>query len=375
MLPVRSLSRHTRKVAAVTVAVTLGACGRSAPPADTPASVSGSDGQVTIPQSSPLRSALSFDTARTVAVSDVVLATASVESEPERTVKLYPPMAGRVVALHVQLGDAVTRGQPLITLDSPDFTSAQADYAHAVTALHQATNNLARERDLAKYGIAATRDVEQAETDFSQADGDYHRAASHLTLLGIDTRMALKDQALVLRSPIAGRVTDLSVGVGEFHNDPTVPVMTVADLGSVWLTANVAEKDVHIVKVGDRAAAVLSAYPTDTVHGIVSMVSDVVDTATRMTKVRVTLKNPGERLKPGMYATVTFAARAEPRVVVPATSLLQVRDSNYVFVETQPWTLVRRPVVIGRMVGSGIIVRDGLSSGQRIVSRQVVLLQ
>lgn len=374
-----NIGRRGRRAAAPLalglVGVALGACRRAAPAANTPALITGSNGQVVIPAGSPLRSALSFDTARTVPMSDVVTATASVETVPELTVHLYPPMAGRVVALHAQLGDEVQRGAPLVTLDAPDFTSAQADLAHAVTAYHQAKNNLAREHDLAAYGIAAQRDVDQAETDYSQAEGDLHRAVAHLTLLGIDTSTALTDQALVIRSPITGRVTDLSVGVGEFHNDPTVPIMTVADLATVWLTANVAEKDVHAVRVGDRAVAVLAAYPTDTVHGIVAQVGAVVDTATRMIKVRVTLPNPGGRLKPGMYATVTFSGRPVPTVVVPATSLLQIRDSNFVYVETTPWTLERRPVVLGRLVNGRAIVREGLRSGQRVVSHQVVLLQ
>jgi cobalt-zinc-cadmium efflux system membrane fusion protein len=353
----------------------LAACGRRQPAADTPAAITNSSGQVVIPEGSPLRGALSFDTSRTVPLSDVVTATASVESDPARTVKLFPPMAGRVVALHVQAGDAVRRGQPLITLDAPDFTSAQADLSHAEAAYRQAKNNRAREHDLATYGIAAQRDVEQAETDFAQAQGDLQRAAARLTLLGIDTAAALRDTALVIRSPISGRVIALSVGVGEFHNDPTVPVMTVADLGTVWLTANVAEKDVHVVHQGDGAAAVLSAYPNDTVHGTVARVGAVVDTATRMTQVRVVLANPGERLKPGMYATVTFSGRPAPHIVVPATSLIQIRDSSYVFVETKPWTLERRPVVLGRLVNGRAVVLNGLTRGERIVARQVVLLQ
>ena len=360
---------------AVALAVVMGACGKAAPAADTPASVTGSNGQITIPDGSPLRSALSFDTARTVTLSDVVTATAAVESDPARTVKLFPPMAGRVVALNVHLGDPVRKGEPLVTLDSPDFTSAQADYAHALTAYRQAKNNLTRERDLAQYGIAAQRDVEQAETDFSQADGDRQRAASRLTVLGLDTSVVLKDQALVIRSPIEGRIIDLSVGSGEFHNDPTVPVMTIADLGTVWLSANVPEKDLHGIQAGDRAVAIVSAYPEDTIRGVVAMVGAVVDTATRMTKVRVTVPNPRGRLKPGMYATITFAARPRPRVVVPATSLLQVSDSDYVFVEVRPWTLERRAVVVGHLDGNRAIVRDGVSGGQRIVASQVVLLQ
>jgi cobalt-zinc-cadmium efflux system membrane fusion protein len=372
MSRVRRMIQGTLGVATVAAVV---ACRQDAPAADNPAKVTQANGTVVIPEHSPLRSSLLFDTSRTAQVSDVVLATAGVESDPARTVKLFPPMAGRVVAIHVRLGDAVRKGEPLVTLDSPDFTSAQADYSHALIAYRQAKNNLARQQDLAKYGIAAQRDVEQAETDYSQADGDQRRAASRLTLLGIDSAQALRDQALIIRSPIAGRVTDLSVGVGEFHNDPTVAVMTVADLATVWLTANVPEKDLHGITVGDRAAAVLSAYPTDTVRGTVSAVGAVVDTGTRMTKVRVTLANPGERFKPGMYAIVTFSGRPKPTVVVPATSLLQVRDSSYVFVETKPWTLERRPVVVGPLQNGRAVVRAGLSGGQRIVAREVVLLQ
>jgi cobalt-zinc-cadmium efflux system membrane fusion protein len=359
----------------VVLAVALGGCRKAAPAADVPASVTGSNGQITIPDGSPLRSALSFDTARTVTLSDVVTATAAVESDPSRTVKLFPPMAGRVVALGVRLGDPVHKGEVLVTLDSPDFTAAQADYAHALAAYRQAKSNLARERDLAQYGIAAQRDVEQAETDFSQADGDRARAAARLSVLGIDTSVVLHDQALVLRSPIEGRIIDLSVGAGEYHNDPTVPVMTIADLGTVWLSANVPEKDLHGIRSGDRATAVVSAYPEDTIRGVVAMVGAVVDTATRMTKVRVSVPNRGGLLKPGMYATITFAAQPRARVVVPATSLLQVSDSDYVFVEVRPWTLERRPVVIGRLDGDRAIVREGVSSGQRVVARQVVLLQ
>ena len=119
--------------------------------------------------------------------------------------------------------------------------------------------------------------------------------------------------------------------------------MTIADLGTVWLSANVPEKDLHGIQAGDRAVAIVSAYPEDTIRGVVAMVGAVVDTATRMTKVRLTVPNPRGRLKPGMYATITFAARPRPPVVVPATSLLQVSDSDYVFVECAPgpWSAER----------------------------------
>jgi cobalt-zinc-cadmium efflux system membrane fusion protein len=356
-------------------AVAAEGCSAKAPPKDAPQLITGDSGSIVIPAGSPLRSGLVFDTARTTAVSELLVATAAVESDPAHTVRVLPPLTGRVVALHVRLGDAVRVGQPLVTLDAPDFTSAEADYNHALSAFHQAQHNLDREHDLARYGIAAQRDVEQAETDYAQAQGDLRLAAAHLTLLGSDTSHALTEQALVVRSPIAGQVTDVSVGVGEFHNDPTVPVMTIADLATVYLTADVPEKDVHAVQAGEHATAILSAYPADTLRGTVLMVGDVVDTATRMTKARVLVSNPAGRLKPGMYGTITFAARPRPTVIVPATALLHVGDSTYVFVETKPWTLERRSVVVGVVDSARAVVREGLTGGERIVARQVVLLQ
>jgi membrane fusion protein, heavy metal efflux system len=361
--------------AAVAAAIVALGCSSRTPGAEVRAVVPQPDGSMLIPDGSPLRTGLVFDTARTALRSDIVVATASVESDPARTVAVRPPLAGRIVTVDVALGDAVVRGQQLLTLASPDFTSAQADYSHALVAYRQAKNALARQQDLARYGIAAQRDVEQAETDFSQADGDVQRAAAHLALLGIDTTRALTDRALIIRSPIAGRVTDLSAGAGEFHNDPTVPVMTVADLATVFLAANVPEKDLAAVRLGEHAAAVLSAYPTDTVHGTVAMVGAVVDTATRMTTVRVRLPNPVGRFKPGMYATIAFAAHPAPVVIVPATALLRTGDSTYVFVETRPWTLERRSVLIGAIDDGRAVVRSGLAGGERIVGREVVLLQ
>ena len=123
--------------------------------------------------------------------------------------------------------------------------------------------------------------------------------------------------------------------------------MTIADLGTVWLSANVPEKDLHGIQAGDRAVAIVSAYPEDTHPGRRGHGGrrrrhrDADDQSAR------DRPNPRGRLKPGMYATITFAARPRPRVVVPATSLLQVSDSDYVFVEVRPWTLERRAVVRG----------------------------
>ena len=167
---------------ALRVASPWGACSgktKIAAGADT-TTVADEPGVVTILEGSPLRGRLAFDAARTSVRSEAVTVTASVEPDPVLTVHVLPTFTGRVLAVYVHHGDAVARGDSLVSISPPDFTSAQADYAHAVIAYHQASNNLACECDLAQYGVAATRDLEQAQTELSRADGDLRRAVAHL---------------------------------------------------------------------------------------------------------------------------------------------------------------------------------------------------
>jgi len=331
--------------------------------------------RIVVPAASPLRRQLVFDSARISLVRTQVVATATVEADPARIVRILPPMAGRVLALHVHLGTAVRKGEALLTLDAPDFAAALGDYARAQTAYKQATNTLARQRDLADHGIAARRDVEQAETDFALANDDVRRTRARLTSLGIDPDQSTGTPALTVRSPIGGRVVELTVAPGEFHNDPNASLMSIADLGTVWLTANVQEKDLRKVTTGQDARVMVTAYPGDTIHGKVLGVGDLIDPDTRTTKVRVALPNVDGRFKPGMFGTVTFVGAPASAVTVPTAAVLQGGDTSYVFVERAAWSFERRPVSLGVTSGDRIAITAGLSGGERVVARQAVLLQ
>jgi cobalt-zinc-cadmium efflux system membrane fusion protein len=331
--------------------------------------------KVSIPEGSPLRLRLVVDSVRTQLVRSRLTTAATVEADPSRLVRILLPMAGRVLSLRVRLGDVVARDQPLLTLDSPDFTAAFGDYAHTRSAFAQADNSLKRQRDLAVAGIAAKRDVDQAETDYTLAKGELQRARARLTSLGVNPDAATRQPSLVVRSPIRGKVIELSVGEGEFHNDATIPLMSVADLNTVWLTASVQERDIRHVARGQFVTAVVTAYPGDTVRGRVLAVGDLLDPDTRSAKVRVALPNNAGRLKPGMFGTVVFEGTPERAVTVPATAVLQLGDTSFVYVETKPWAFERRAILLGEPFGSRVVVTAGLQGGQRIVARQAVLLQ
>jgi membrane fusion protein, heavy metal efflux system len=363
---------------AVLVAVGLAACNRSeetsAPEADQLA-VKRPGGIVYIPEKSPLRQRLKVSMAQTYTAGVKLSTPASVEADPARFARIFPPLSGHVQSLFVRFGDRVSKGQPLLALDSVDFTAAQNDYFKARSAVDLAERTLSRQRDLYEHGIAAKREIEQSENDNAVAKSELSRTANRLRTLGLDPERAQFGRPMTVYSPVAGRVVDMSVAVGEFRNDATAPMMTIADLSTVWLTANVQEKDATRIFVGQKVDAQFPAFPQEPFKGTVLFIGDLLDPDTRAIKVRIALPNPDGRLKPGMFATVGFSQAVREIVAVPTTAVFEDGDTPVVFVETQPWTFQRRAVVVESRQGDLTLLKSGLSVGARVVSADGLLIK
>jgi cobalt-zinc-cadmium efflux system membrane fusion protein len=157
-------------------------------------------------------------------------------------------------------------------------------------------------------------------------------------------------------------------------NDPTQPIMTIADLSTVWVTAQVSEKDVAEVAKDQAADVVLEAYPGKTLHGTVLFVSDVIEPDTRRDKVRIAFANPDHLLKPNMFATVTLTGEKLSRIVLPTGALLMNNDRTSVFVETAPWTFERRVIQTRLEEGPTVAIESGLKGGDRVVVKGGILL-
>jgi membrane fusion protein, heavy metal efflux system len=352
-----------------------GACGERAKPdkVDSPPPVvEEQHGNVVVPAASPLRQRITIQTVAEETLRNELVAPAAVEAEPTRMAKIAPPLTGRVVNLFVNFGDAVKQGARLFTLDSPDLVVAQSDYLKAKSALAQTERNLARQKDLKDHGIGAERDLEQAETDHDTATSELDRTKTRLQLLRVGPGGV--GGPLTVVSPIAGRVIDLATAPGQYQNDPAAVLMTVADLSVVWLTANVQEKDIRRVQLGDEANAEFAAYPGETFTGKVLFVGDLLDPDTRTIKVRVSFHNEDFRLKPGMFASVSFQGQAEQALLVPTSAVVVSGEQSRVYVEVEPWTFAKRDVEVGEQIGQRIKVKKGLAAGTRIVATDAVLL-
>jgi len=329
-------------------------------------------GAVVIAKESPLRGQLAIEIVARRPVRPQFLAPASVEADPARLAKIFPPLTGQVKQLLVRQGDLVRKQQPLFVIDAPDLVTARADVLRARTVLIQTEQALRRTQDLLEHSVAAKRDVEEAQAARDVARDDLRRAETRLRLLGI--KSADVDAPLVVRSPLAGQVLSLATAPGEFRNDPTTPLLVVADLSTLWVTASVPERDVERVHQHDEASVRVAAFPTREFPARVHFIENLLDPDTRTVKVRLQLQNPGALLKPGMFATVTFFASPTATIVVPTTAL-QVADGTFVWVETAPWTFVKRSVQIASQDRDRAIIAAGLSPGDRIVVRNGALLQ
>ena len=330
--------------------------------------------KIFVPASSPLRRELVVMAAASEAQSRQFSAPGIVESDPTRTVTVLPPAGGRVQAVKVALGDRVRRGQMLAVIDSPDLAQAYDDHDKATSAAVLAAKNLAYQEAQFKIGASSQRELDQARSDNAQAVAEHERSGARLRAMGAPENARGSARLLAVRAPVDGAITALSVATGATINDDTQPIMTVADLSVVWVTALVAEKDVANVARDDSAEVTLDAYPGKTLHGRVLFVSHVIEPDSRRNKTRIAFENPDYALKPNMFANVTLFGPAKSHVVVPASALLMNNDRTTVFVETAPWTFERRSVEPLLEERPNVAILSGLRPGEHVVVKGGILI-
>lgn len=354
----------------------LTGCQRNQPaPTTPPAEFERKENLILIPEGSSLRSRLVCEPVRVEEIHRQLSAPAIIEADPQKFARIFPPLSGHLTQLHVQLGDTVTQGQLLASLNSADFLATQNDYAKARNAVQLTTRALKRQQELLENKIAAQKDVEQAENDCQSARNDLDSATGRLLAFGFNPETGKFGQPLQIFSPIAGQVVDMAAAHGEFHNDPNAPLMTVADLSAVWLTASVQEKDLRFLTQGQEINASFVAYPEESFTGKVLFVGDMIDPDTRTTKIRIAFPNPAGRLKPGMFATVNFLGYPEKQLTVPTKAIVQSGLSAFVFEQTKPWTFEAREVALGAQQGDRTIIVKGLETGANILTKEGILFQ
>jgi membrane fusion protein, heavy metal efflux system len=299
---------------------------------------------------------------------------AKVQPDPTKVVRIFPPTSGRVVAIEVKPGDRVRRGQMIASLSSSDAASAQSDFAKANIEAERATRAVERQKALFEHGAVSEKDYIDARAQADAARAELARARERLELLNISPS-ATTDR-VTLASPASGVVLDVSAAPGEFSKslDSANPLITVADLSTVWIVGDVYEKDVAKVDRGKQVSVTLQAYPGQQWTGRVDSISGTLDPTTRTLKVRVALPNPDQRLKPEMFGTILVKAGMHQALVVPAAAIIREGNTATVFVKNAGKP-EQRTVTVGQTVDGHVEILAGLRAGDEVAAEGAELLK
>jgi len=330
-------------------------------------------------------------------------ATGKVLAMEDQTATLGPVHEGRIVNFYAGQGSVVHKGQKLADLESADIDEAEADYLKALNDLENANRTSAAEikfnqatydrtKLLVEKEISPAKNLQQAEHDLdlakanaantiSTAKVELANAKRHLMILGVSEsaidsmakKQNLGSSLFPLVAPISGTVVERDGSIGATVGSDA-NVFKIVDLSSVWIDANVFEKDLNRVHMGESVKVTVPAIPNASFVGRVILISTVVDPDTRTVKVRTQVANPGGELKPDMFANVEIVTAAHTTAItIPLASVLDDGGKSVVFVQTDKG-YEKREVTLGLKSDDRVEISQGLSVGDKVVTKGNYLL-
>jgi RND family efflux transporter MFP subunit len=297
----------------------------------------------------------------------------------EATVETVPKVAGRLESVSVRLGDRVRKGQTLAKIEDRELLEqvrqAQASYEVSAATIRQreadlrfAQTNLDRSRNLFDRQLIPKQTFDDAEARFqaSAAQLDLAKAQHQQALARMD-ELKINLSNTVITSPVNGFIGKRTLDPGAWVT-PNSALLSVVDISTVRLVANVVEKDLRRVSAGQRTRVAVDAFPGEEFSGRIARMSPVLDPSTRTAQIEVEIENGNFRLKPGMYARVDFTVETRDNtLVVPANALVDVQGTRGVF-QAQGDIAKFHPITVGLTSDTLVEVASGLSEGDQVVT-------
>jgi cobalt-zinc-cadmium efflux system membrane fusion protein len=311
-------------------------------------------------------------------------AVGSIDYDEDMSVQVFSPYQGKIISALANLGDAVQKGQPLYTIDSPDLVQAESTLIGNAAIYDLTKKELARATDLYGTNGISEREKEQATSDEQTAEGSLKAARDAVRVFGkseaeIDQIVATRkiDPALVVPSPVSGRITARNAQPGLLvqPGNPPAPY-AVADLSTKWMVANVTESDSPLFHVGQPLQATVMAYPGRVFEGKISRLGAAVDPNTHRIMVRCDIADPKDALRPGMLASFTIRVQ-EPveSVAIPMNGVVRNGDGTMAaWVTTDRRRFSQRIVKVGLQQDGQYQILEGLRRGELAVTDGAVFI-
>lgn len=318
-----------------------------------------------------MMSRIRIDTTRLENVKSELRFSGKITPEDNKLASIFPVVAGYVTRLNVSLGDFVHKGQVLATIRSTDIADFEKQRRDAENALMTARKNLKAEQELADSRLNTERDLTAAQREVENAQAELNRINEVFSIYHI------RDGANYnIVAPISGFITDKKINADmQLPAGFSESIFTIAQIDEVFVTANVYETDIARLSVGMPAEIELLSYPGKRFYGKIDKMLNVLDPETKTLKIRIRLPNPGYELKPEMAATV-YISRNEPdkKPAIPAEAVVFDKSRNYVMVFHSRDSIETRVVEPLRTTGNITWIRAGLQEGERVISRNALLV-
>jgi membrane fusion protein, heavy metal efflux system len=312
-------------------------------------------------------------------------AVGNIDYDEDLSVQVFPAYQGTIIKTFVELGAEVQKDQPLYTIKSPDLIQAESNLIGAAATYELTTKELARAKDLYTTNVGVPqRELEQAISDQQTAEGALKAARDAVLVFGktdaeIDQMIASRkiDPALVVRSPIRGKVTYKNAQPGFFvqPGNPPAPY-SVADVNLKWMLANVPESDSGFFHLGQPVAVKTLAYDGRVFKGKVSKIYESVDPNTHRVTIRSEITDPKNDLRPGMLANFVIRVDAPVEAIsIPANGVVREPDGTMVaWVTADRKRFTEKIIKVGMRRDDRVQILDGLQQGELVVSDGAVFL-
>lgn len=296
---------------------------------------------------------------------------ARITANEERKADIFPMVGGTVISVPARLGNKVSQGQVLASVNSAEMAGFDKDAISSAAELSSAERTLKQAEELFNSGLSSLRELKDAQNDLLIKKAEYKRAAATLKLNGGNN-----NGIYTIKSPLSGFIIDKKVNAGmQLRPDNDNSLFTIADLSSVWAIINIYESDISSIQEGSDVSTTILSYPDRVFKGKIEKIYNMIDQESKVMNARVIIPNPGFLIKPGMMASVNVASKTETELPVVSSRGLIFDDNKHFVIVIDSKTKVRiQEIQIGRKSGEKVYISKGLNAGDRVVASKQVFL-
>lgn len=312
-----------------------------------------------------------FITATKQPVTTGIHLTGSIEANPDKEVHFVSLVEGIIAHTYFAVGDAVTKGQVLAEMQSPELASLQAALSSYSAQIEIAKVNLAAKQQMFKDGISSNKELAEARNELRILQAEKQKVQANLSLFSASSTK----NVFQIKAPASGIITAKNINSGFTVTNQTGPLFSIANLNDVWAMANIYATDIAHVKNAMEVEIKTISYPNEVFKGKIDVIGQVLDQETKVLKARIVLNNKDFKLKPGMLADILVLKKTDQKeIAVPTASIVFFNNKNYALVYKDNCNIQAREITSLSQTGDITYIKNGVAENEKIISKNQLLI-